>query len=116
MNISEFDGFFDAFTDWLQPVVVYNVAITTVDFEEVATATPRTIDAVIQPENANTLKIETIDHSLDYISLHTNEFIDHNEFVVYNGKNYRVITFTNWGDYSFRSVICEEYKKQIKGV
>jgi hypothetical protein len=116
MNIDTFNGLFDDFDDWLQDIVVYKTQTTTVDFEPVTVAIESQIEAIVQTTNPSSLNIDTIDHTLKYITVHSKTPLSANDYVVYKGVNFRVLQVGDWSDYTFNKYLCEEYKKPIEGV
>ena len=98
---------------WEQTVILKTAVRTTVDFEPVVVITPTNIKAVVQVATAEQLKAFDIDWSLRYIWCHSSSDIDAGQYIEYKGINYKVISPSNWQDYGFSDVICEEVKGDI---
>lgn len=95
------------------PTTVKTVTTTTVDFEEQQSVTPRTIEALVQPQDPTQLQSDTIDWSLEYIMVHSPEPVEVGEFVEHRGKDFKIVTRSPWDRYGFTEVIGEETNRPL---
>lgn len=72
------------------------------------------IKAVIQPAQPEQLKaIGIVDFSLRYIQVHSQTDLTVGQYVVYQGKTYKIITPSDYQLYGFSEVVAEEVKGDI---
>lgn len=84
--------------------------INSADFKRETVTSNESVRAVIQPERAENLRIENIDYALRYIRVHSRFDIDIQDFINYEGRDYRMITKTDWGSRGYVELIGEEVK------
>jgi len=116
MNINIFDGHFNDFECFKQPLTIYKVSTTTVDFVKTSVATSDVHKCIITSQNPATLNKGTVDYSKEYYKVRSPVFIDNNDFIEYKGKNYKVFQYSDFKDYGFYNCVIEEYKQPIPGV
>lgn len=99
-----------AFDDWEQPYTLKTVTKSTVDFVEttVVKGDPRV--AVFQPTNKTNLNADTLDWSRDHWTLHSALDIKKGQYVEYKGRDYKVVERSDWSEYGYYEVVCEETK------
>lgn len=100
----------DVLDEWEIPVLVKTVTKTSVDFVVTKVITGQTVPAVVQPAQLETLDPETLDRSRDYLQIHSKQDILLDQFVEYDGRDFKVISRGNYGLYGFNEVIAEETK------
>lgn len=103
----------DTLDEWAVPVKVKTVTRITSNFAPVDTVTQRTINAVVQVAQKNSLKSDQIDWSLRYLTVHTISMLENGEFVEYNGEDYKVIDNGDWSAYGFTEALVEQTKKPL---
>lgn len=99
-----------ALDGWEIPITVKTVTETSVDFVVTQVVTAETIKAVVQPAQMEDLNAETVDRSREYIKVHSTNDITLNQFVEFQGKDFKVITRGNYSLYGFIEVMAEETK------
>lgn len=103
----------EVLTEWAVPVTLKTVTETTVDFEPVVTVTVAPIDAVVQPPTSEQLNAAEIDWSRQHLTFHSISQIELGQFIEYGGKDYKIITDSNWQLYGYSEVIGEETKQAL---
>lgn len=103
----------DVLDCFLQSVVLKTVTTTSVDFEESESVTTQTIRAVVQPADMDKLNADNIDWSLDYQLLHTKFTISVGQYIEYKGRDYKIISLKNYGDYGYVEAVIEQTKRAL---
>lgn len=100
----------DALDGLTQRVTKKVITVTTVDFVETETVVETTIDAVVQPADMDTLKIDQIDYNKRYLEVHSTTPLAVGEVIVWNGTDHEVIRLGDYQDYNFFDGIAEQVK------
>ncbi|MCV0420134.1 MAG: hypothetical protein K5804_17975 [Microbacterium sp.] len=101
----------DVLTEWSQSVKLKTVTITTVDFVETKTVVVADILAVVQPADPEKLQVDQIDFSLEYIQIHSVTPMAINQFVEWDGRDFKLVPFRKgYGQYGYTEVVGEETK------
>lgn len=103
----------DTLEEWALPYTVKTVTRTTVNFEPVDVVAGRTVDAVVQPAQMETLNKDQIDWSKKYLQIHSAAPIAMGEFLEYEGEDYRIIDNGNYQLYGFTEAVGEQTKKAL---
>lgn len=103
----------EVLTEWAVPTLIKTVTQTTVDFEPVTAITGRTQDCVIQVAEKERLNPDTIDWSKEYLMVHSAAGIVIDEYVEYQGRDYKVVDRNPYGDYGYTEVVAEETKEPL---
>jgi len=102
----------DALTEWLEEYTVKNIVHETTNFESTDVKVTRQIDAVVQPADKTALsKGQKIDWAKAYILIHTPDSITNNEYIVYVGEDYKIISVTPWGAAGYTQAVGEQTKQ-----
>ena len=99
----------DALSDWSDTYIVKAVTTSSVNFVETKTITGRSISAVVQPASPETLNKDQIDWHKRYIMIHSSSHISVNEYIEYEGEDYKIISPQNYGSYT--AAVGEQTKK-----
>lgn len=99
----------DALDGLTQPTTYKQITTTTVDFVPVETVTEITIDAVVQPAKLADLQVEQIDYSKQYLQVHSTSPLTINDFIVWRGKDHKIIQLGPYQDYGFYEGVAEEW-------
>jgi hypothetical protein len=99
--------------EWLQPIVLKTVSVTSVDFVETESVIKSNIQAVVQPAEKDKLNTESIDWSLEYQTIHSKTQIVEGQFFEYGGKDYKIISVMPYGDYGYYECVGEETKRTL---
>jgi hypothetical protein len=101
----------DVLADFTEMVILKKVTqIINSNFLPENVESTEAIHAVVQSANSQTLKIEPIDYSLEYIQVHSVYDMDINDIIIWNNKSYKLISFVNQSNRGFYEVIGEEIK------
>lgn len=100
----------DAFDGLYQPITLRTITTTTVDFVPTETVVDESIDAVCQRPELDKLNIEQIDYNLEYITAHSTTAMVVGQFIIWNGKTYKIISGKEYPDYNYYKAIAEEVK------
>lgn len=100
----------DALIEWEQPVKLKTKTETTVDFEPIVTVTSQDILAVVQSANKESLTLDSLDWSKEYLLIHARLKIEAGQFIEKGGKDYKVVSPADYMDYGFCAAIAEETK------
>ena len=98
---------------WSKPYTIKSLAKTTVDFVESVIATPRTIDAVIQPAQKEHLNAADIDWSLRYLQIHSVSQVFLGEMFEVAGEDYKIIDAGDYQLYGYTEAIGEQTKRTV---
>ena len=104
----------DALDEWLRPILIKTVAKTTVDFEEAEIVIGRTQDCMVQVAQPEQLIKMQLDISLRHIRVHSKSDINMKELVEFEGKDFRVITPSQWSGYGYVDVMAVETKEPLR--
>jgi len=99
---------------WEQTVILKTAVRTTLDGEPTVDITLVNIKSVVQVATAEQLKAFDIDWSLRYIWCHSSSDIKAGQYIEQHGINYKVISPSDWQDYGYSDVICEQVKGDIR--
>jgi len=97
-----------------KPRTVKTVMRATVDFIETEYIESRTINAVVQPAQKDSLKSENIDWSLRYLTIHTVSQLQNGELIEYGGEDYKIIDNGNYQEYGYTEALAEQTKRAVK--
>ena len=100
-----------------QTIAILTATTTTLDFEpttDTTTVPPVLAVAIVQPANPSDLKNIPVDWSLGYIRIMTRSEVNNGQFVSWHGRNYKIITSSDFLDYGYSDVIGEEVKGNIR--
>lgn len=100
----------DALDGLEQDVTFTDKNTFTVDFEEFENVTDVVIPAVIQPAQKESLSVENVDWSKEYILIHSTSQLKINYFVTWNNTEFKIIDRGNYTDYCFFEAVGEEVK------
>ncbi|MEH4801276.1 hypothetical protein PO472_20790 [Atlantibacter hermannii] len=109
MPLSDLD-MTDALIDWEQPVKLKTRTETTVDFESVEKVVSQDILAVVQSANKETLTMDSLDWSKEYLQIHSRVNIEVGQYIERGGRDFKVVSADDYLDYGFCAVIAEETK------
>lgn len=102
-----------------QTVTLKKTTQTIVNYKPVNTVVESQIKATVQVASDETLKVNNLDTSKSYFTIHSTSALKVNDIVVYKGKNLKVITIRDDSDYGFYKGIGEQvlwniqYQQQI---
>ncbi|EMG5749128.1 hypothetical protein ACLIXB_003835 [Yersinia enterocolitica] len=100
----------DALIDWEQPVKLKTKTEVTVNFEPTVTIVVEDILAVVQSANKQTLTMDSLDWSKEYLLIHSRVKIKAGQFIEKGGRDYKVVSPADYMDYGFCAAIVEETK------
>ena len=100
--------------EWAVPVTVKTVMRATVDFVETEYVETRSINAVVQPAQKDSLKSDQIDWSLRYLTIHTTSPLQNGELIEFGGEDYKIIDNGNWQAYGYTEALAEQTKRAVK--
>lgn len=103
-------------TRFERQVTIKTVSITTVDFVETETVAGRTQRCVVQVQEQEALKSDTIDWTKEYLMVHSKGSIAVGELIEFDGKDFKVIKRGPWRGYGYTEVVAEETKEPVKVV
>ena len=104
----------DALLDWVSPYTIKTITRQTVDFVESNVITPRTVSAMVQPADPQSLKtLNGLDWSLKYVMVHSLDAIQTGEYIEYGGEDYKLVSSTDWQDYGYTKAIGEQTKRTL---
>lgn len=106
----------DALGDWTRPTTIKTVTKTTVDFESVETVTGRTQECMVQVAQPEELIKRGLDVAVRHIRVHSEYDIDMKELIEYQGKDFRVVTPSQWSGYGYVDVMAAETKEPLRVV
>lgn len=106
----------DALGDWTRPHLIKTVTSTTVDFEKTEQVTGRTQECMIQVAQPEQLIKRGLDVSIKHIRVHSESDINMKELVEFKGKDYRVVTPSQWDGYGYVDVMAAETKEPLRVV
>lgn len=106
----------DVLTVWESPATIKTVTKATVNFVETNTVAGRTQNCVIQVADKEKLNLDTINWSLEYITVHSKLNIEIGELIEYKARDFIVISRAPWDDYGYSEVIAEETKSPLVAV
>ncbi|HAK1938789.1 TPA: hypothetical protein H1Q11_004809 [Salmonella enterica] len=98
----------DALIGWEQPVKLKTRTEKSVDFESAVTVTSQDILAVVQSANKESLTMDSLDWSKEYLLIHARLKIETGQFIEKGGRDYKVVSPADYMDYGFCAVIAEE--------
>ncbi|EBP0012918.1 hypothetical protein HX37_19380 [Salmonella enterica] len=98
----------DALIGWEQPVKLKTRTEKSVDFEPAVTVTSQDILAVVQSANKESLTMDSLDWSKEYLLIHARLKIETGQFIEKGGRDYKVVSLADYMDYGFCAVIAEE--------
>lgn len=104
----------DALDEWLRPILIKTVTKTTIDFEEAEIVIGRTQDCMVQVAQPEQLIKMQLDISLRHIRVHSKSDINMKELVEFEGKDFRVITPSQWSGYGYVNVMAVETKEPLR--
>ena len=94
-----------------QQIIKRVKTITSVDFEETEVIKNTNIQAVVQVADAETIKVEQLDSSKENLMIHnSSDSLEIGQFVVWQGREYKIIKMSNYSDYGYKMPIAEEVK------
>lgn len=93
-----------------QSIQLKTATQTIVDFEPVETFVTTDIQATVQTADKEKLKVDNVDWSKRYLMVHTPATFGINDFVVYEGGDYKIIDVNNSDVYGYYEAIAEEVK------
>jgi hypothetical protein len=96
---------------WATPQLIKTISITTVDFSPVETVTGRTRDCVVQVADKEKLNPDTVDWSLEYLTIHSAEDIKLDELVEFDGRDFIVTDRAPW--FGYTEITAAETKRPI---
>lgn len=88
-----------------------NYVKTRVDFVDTFVPNDTQIFMVVQPAERTKLAIDQVDDSLEYIQVHSRQRLQVNNFILFEGMEYKVITPGNYGQYGYWEQVGEEVKR-----
>lgn len=91
-----------------QTVTLKKTTQTIVNYKPVNTVVESQIKATIQVANDETLKVNGLDNSKSYFTIHSISVLKVNDIVVYKGKNLKIIIIRDNSDYGFYKGIGEQ--------
>lgn len=100
----------DVLESFAQPVLLKNITVTTVNFEPTESIIASEIDAVIQVADAESIKVDNIDYSKEYIMIHSRVDMPINDFIEWRGVDYKIKYRKNYADYGYIESHAEEVK------
>lgn len=105
----------DVLEEWSQPVILKTI-VTTVDdnFDEVIVVTPETIRGVVQVAKSKDLNPDQTDWALRYITVHSKSMMTTDQYIEFQGTDYKIIQMKPWGQYGYYKAICEEVKGKAR--
>lgn len=106
----------DALGDWTRPRLIKTVTVTTVDFKKVEQVAGRTQECMVQVAQPEQLIKRGLDVSVRHIRVHSEHDIDMKGLIEFNGKDYRVVTPSQWDGYGYVDVMAAETKEPLRVV
>lgn len=91
-----------------QKVTLQRTTQTIVNFKPVNTVVETIINAIIQVANDEVLKVNNLDYSKSYFTIHTTDTIKINDVILYRGKKLKIIILRDDSDYGFIKGIGEQ--------
>ena len=104
----------DALTCWEESFPVKAVTCTSVDFADTEVVTARPQLCVVQVASKEELsKGLTLDWSREYVMCHSRFALAIDEYIEFEGNDYKVIALNNYGRYGYWEVVGEETKRDL---
>lgn len=104
----------DVLVEWNVPAKIKTVTETTIDLESVVNVSVDDIDvSTPQPPTPEQLNAASLDWSVGLVTFFSHDKIEINQYIEYEGKDYKIITDGNWQLYGFSEVIGEETKRAL---
>lgn len=91
-----------------QKVTLQRTTQTIVNFKPVNTVVETIINATVQVANDEALKVNNLDYSKSYFTIHTTDSIKVNDLILYRGKKLKIIILRDDSDYGFIKGIGEQ--------
>lgn len=100
-----------AIATWESAYTVKTVTTTTVDFLPVTSISTRVQLLMAQVADKESLQMDTLDWSLEYLMVHSRFPLQMEEIIVYKGRDFVIVRRGEWSDYGYFEVVAEEMKR-----
>lgn len=101
----------DVLSDFTEVVILKKITvINNANYERETISSNEPIDAVVQSQSPESLRIDNIDYSLNYVRVHTVFEVDIDDVILWQNKNYRMISRIDQTNRGFLELVGEEVK------
>jgi len=101
----------DVLVDFEETLLLKKVTvINNADFKREEIVSNEVIRAVVQAQSFESINVDNIDFSLDYIQIHSRTDIDIDDVVTWEGKDYRIIARKDYTSRGYLELTGEQIK------
>ena len=100
----------DAFLQSIILKIVTQISDESTSFRPELSIQNVSIKGVVQVARPQDIQKDEIDYNLRYLQVHIKEEAKINDKIEYQGQDYNVISVSNYNDYGYHELICEQSK------